>query len=53
MAKIAVYNEKGRVGKTYFACEIALRLGYNYATNQNRPRQHIQDMLPEGQFLQI
>lgn len=53
MAKIAVYNEKGRVGKTYFACEIALRMQYNYATNQNRPRKHIEDMLPEGQFLQV
>jgi len=51
--KIAVYNEKGRVGKTPLALEIALRLGSNYATNQNRPRDDIQAIIPEGEFLQV
>lgn len=51
--KIAIYNEKGRVGKTPLALEIALRLGYNYATNQNRPREDIQAIIPEGEFLQV
>ena len=51
--KIAIYNEKGRIGKTYFACEVALRWGYNYATNQNRPRKKIEKILPDGQFLQV
>jgi len=51
--KIAVYNEKGRVGKTPLSLEIALRLGYNYATNQNRPRKDIEDIIPDGEFLQV
>ena len=51
--KIAVYNEKGRVGKTPLSLEIALRLGYNYATNQNRPRKDIEAIIPEGEFLQV
>jgi len=51
--KIAVYNEKGRVGKTPLALEIALRFGYNYATNQNRPRKDIEAIIPEGEFLQV
>lgn len=51
--KIAVYNEKGRVGKTPLALEIALRFGYNYATNQNRPRKDIEAVIPEGEFLQV
>lgn len=51
--KIAVYNEKGRVGKTPLSLEIALRLGCNYATNQNRPRKDIEDIIPEGEFLQV
>lgn len=51
--KIAVYNEKGRVGKTPIALEIALRFGYNYATNQNRPRKDIEAIIPEGEFLQV
>lgn len=51
--KIAVYNEKGRVGKTPIAVEIALRYNYNYATNQNRPREDLKQILPDGQFLQI
>lgn len=51
--KIAVYNEKGRVGKTPLSLEIALRLGRNYATNQNRPREDILAILPEGEFLQV
>lgn len=53
VTKIAVYNEKGRVGKTPLALEIVLRLGYNYATNQNRPRTDIQTVIPEGEFLQV
>lgn len=51
--KIAVYNEKGRVGKTPLSLEIALRLGYNYATNQNRPRKDIENIIPDGEFLQV
>ncbi len=51
--KIAVYNEKGRVGKTPLSLEIALRLGCNYATNQNRPRKDIEAIIPEGEFLQV
>ena len=51
--KIAVYNEKGRVGKTPLALEVALRFGYNYATNQNRPRKDIEAIIPEGEFLQV
>jgi MinD-like ATPase involved in chromosome partitioning or flagellar assembly len=51
--KIAVYNEKGRVGKTPLSLEIALRLGYNYATNQNRPRKDIESIIPDGEFLQV
>lgn len=53
MNKVAIYNEKGRVGKTPLALEIALRFGYNYATNQNRPRQDIEKIIPEGEFLQV
>ena len=51
--KIAVYNEKGRVGKTPLSLEIALRMVYNYATNQNRPRKDIEDIIPDGEFLQV
>lgn len=51
--KIAVYNEKGRVGKTPLAMEIVLRHGYNYATNQNRPRADIQKIVPREEFLQV
>jgi MinD-like ATPase involved in chromosome partitioning or flagellar assembly len=53
MNKIAIYNEKGRVGKTPLSLEIALRLGYNYATNQNRPREDIKAIIPTGEFLQV
>lgn len=53
MKKIAIYNEKGRVGKTPLSLEIALRLGYNYATNQNRPREDIKAIIPTGEFLQV
>lgn len=53
MNKIAIYNEKGRVGKTPLSLEIALRLGYNYATNQNRPREDIKAIIPKGEFLQV
>jgi hypothetical protein len=30
-----------------------LRFGYNYATNQNRPRKDIEAIIPEGEFLQV
>ena len=53
MAKIAVYNEKGRVGKTPISLELVLRLGSNYATNQNRPRKDIQAIVPDDEFLQV
>ena len=51
--KIAIYNEKGRVGKTPIALELALQRGLNYATNQNRPRHDIAEIIPEDEFLQV
>ncbi len=51
--KIVVFNEKGRVGKTPFSTELALRLGYAYATNENRPRKDIKNIIPDENFLQI
>lgn len=53
MKKVSIYNEKGKLGKSHFAVEIALRLGFCYATNQNRPRQDIQAIIPEEEFLQV
>ena len=44
---------KAAWGKPPLALEIVLRLGYNYATNQNRPRTDIQAVVPEGEFLQV
>lgn len=41
------------MGKTPLSLEIALRLGYNYATNQNRPREDIKAIIPTGEFLQV
>lgn len=53
MKKVSIYNEKGKLGKSHFAVEIALRLGFCYATNQNRPREDIQAIIPEDEFLQV
>ena len=53
MKKVSIYNEKGKLGKSLFAVEIALRLGFCYATNQNRPRKDIQSIILEDEFLQV
>jgi hypothetical protein len=53
MKKVSIYNEKGKQGKSLFAVEIALRLGFCYATNQNRPRKDIQAIISPDEFLQV